>query len=250
MAQIGYGYGSEWQLLRMLGHHRVYFFHELKKQLGLSSDSEIHWLDYGFDNNNMISGDKEYKKREFFEAIPEIFTPEVMAEFGKDDFGKILNQNWDGIFWIDKTVYLVEAKAHTEEIESDCEATSKTSISKIDSCFEKTRKSFNISSTNDWKKKYYQMANRIAFLYLLKKHNIEARLVNIYFVDGYEKKVVPPDSDKFRIIKNKNASIEDWKKAIKEEEDYLGISNLINDKKIFSVFVNCKGENEWLEVKS
>ena len=56
MAQIGYGYGSEWQLLKMLGHHRVYFFHELKKQLGLSSDSEIHWLDYGFDNS-MISGE-------------------------------------------------------------------------------------------------------------------------------------------------------------------------------------------------
>ena len=248
MAQIGYGYGSEWQLLRMLGHHRAYFFQELKKQLGLSSDSEIHWLDYGFDNS-MISGDKEYKQREFFEAIPEIFTPEVMAEFEKDDFGKNLNQNWDGIFWVGKTVYLVEAKAHTEEIKSDCGATSKKSISEIDRCLEETRNSFNISSTNDWKKTYYQMANRIVFLYLLKKHNIEARLVNIYFVDGYEKKVVPPDSDKLYIIQNKNASIEDWKKAIKKEEDYLGISNLINDKKIFSVFVNCKGVNGKLEVK-
>ena len=248
MAQIGYGYGSEWQLLRMLGHHRVYFFQELKKQIGLSSDSEIHWLDYGYDNS-MISGDKEYKKREFFKAIPEIFTPEVMAEFEKDDFGKILNQNWDGIFWVDKTVYLVEAKAHTKEIKSKCEATSKTSISEIDNCFVETRNAFNISSANDWKKTYYQMANRIAFLYLLKKHNIEARLVNIYFVDGYEKKVVPPDSDKLYIIQNKNASIEDWKKAIKEEEDYLGISNLIKDRKIFSVFVNCKGENGKKKVK-
>ena len=248
MAQIGYGYGSEWQLLRMLGHHRAYFFQELKKQLGLSSDSEIHWLDYGFDNS-MISGDKEYKQREFFEVIPEIFTPKVMAEFEKDDFGEILNQNWDGIFWVGKTVYLVEAKAHTEEIKSDCGAKSKSSISEIDRCFEDTRNSFNISSTNDWKKTYYQMANRIVFLYLLKKHNIEARLVNIYFVDGYEKKVVPPVSDKLYIIQNKNASIEDWKKAIKKEEDYLGISNLINDKKIFSVFVNCKGVNGKLEVK-
>lgn len=248
MAQIGYGYGSEWQLLRMLGHHRVYFFQELKKQLGLSSGSEIHWLDYGFDNSN-ISGDKEYKQREFFEAIPEIFTPEVLAEFEKDDFRKILNQNWDGIFWVDKAVYLVEAKAHTEEIKSHYGATKKSSISEIDRCLEETRKSFNISSTNDWKKTYYQMANRIAFLHLLEKHNIKARLVNIYFVNGYEKKVVPPVSGKSYIIQNKNASIEDWEKAIKEEEDYLGISNLINSKKIFSVFVNCKGVNGKLEVK-
>lgn len=247
MAQIGYGYGSEWQLLRMLGHHRAYFFQDLKKQIGLSPDSEIHWLDYGFDNS-MISGDKEYKQREFFESIPKIFTPEVMAEFEKDDFGEILNQNWDGIFWVDKTVYLVEAKAHTEEIKSDCKATSKSAISKIDWCFEETKHSFNILSTNDWKRNYYQMANRIVFLYLLKKHNIEARLVNIYFVDGYEKKVVPPVSDKLYIIQNKNASKEDWEKNIKKEEDYLGISNL-NDKWIFSVFVDCKGVNGKKKVK-
>lgn len=25
MGKIGFGYGSEWQLLRMLGRHRVYF---------------------------------------------------------------------------------------------------------------------------------------------------------------------------------------------------------------------------------
>ena len=67
MAQIGYGYGSEWQLLRMLGHHREYFFKELRNQLQLPPDAEIHWLDYGFDDA-MVSGDKEYKKRDFFEA--------------------------------------------------------------------------------------------------------------------------------------------------------------------------------------
>lgn len=238
MAQIGHGYGSEWQLLRMLGHHREYFFKELRKQLHLTPDAEIHWLDYGFDDS-MVSGDKEYKKREFFEMIPEIFTPEILSEFKKDKFGSKLNQNWDGIFWVGNVVYLVEAKAHIKEIFSDCQSDNRNSLSVIEGNFKETRDFFNIPCDNDWKKTYYQMANRVAFLKLLKSHNIEARLVNIYFVDGYEKKIKDPDSDKYYTIQNKNTSIEEWGKAIKEEENYLGISGLI-DKTIFPVYVNCK----------
>ena len=240
MAQIGHGYGSEWQLLRMLGHHREYFFNELREQLNLSQDAEIHWLDYGFDESN-VSGDKEYKQREFFKDIPKIFTPEVLNEFKKDNFGTILKQNWDGIFWVDKTVYLVEAKAHKKEIISDCQAESKKSIGIIEHDLKETREWFGISSDNDWKKTYYQMANRLAFLKLLLSHGIEAKLVNIYFIDGYEKKVKDPDSDKYYTIQNKNTSQEIWEKAILEEENYLGISELRN-KYIFPVFVNCKKE--------
>lgn len=242
MAQIGYGYGSEWQLLRMLGHHRNYFFKELRRQLNLPQDAEIHWLDYGFDESN-ISGDKKYKKREFFEAIPEIFTPEIISSFNEDKFGDKLNQNWDGIFWVDKTVYLVEAKAHINEIISDCQSDNQKSLSIIEEYFQKTKECFDVSSDNDWKKTYYQMANRIAFLKLLQSHKIEARLVNIYFVDGYEKKVKDPDSEKFYTIQNKNTSKDKWDKALADEEKYLGISGLIN-KLILPVFINCKKDNQ------
>ena len=241
MAQIGHGYGSEWQLLRMLGHHRDYFFKELRRQLHLPQGAEIHWLDYGFDKSN-VSGDKEYKKREFFKAIPEIFTPEVISDFNEDDFGAKLNQNWDGIFWVDKTVYLVEAKAHVKEIISDCQSDKEQSLSIIEGYFKKTREDLDISSNNDWKKVYYQMANRVAFLNLLLSHDIEAKLVNIYFVNGYEKKVKDPESDKYYTIQNKNTSVEDWKNAIIEEESYLGITELRN-KIIFPVFINCKEEH-------
>ncbi len=242
MAEIGLGYGSEWQLLRMLGHHREYFFKELRSQLHLPQDSEIHWLDYGFDEKK-VSGDKEYIKRGFFEKIPEIFTPKIIADIDKDRFGIKLNQNWDGIFWVGKVVYLVEAKAHIKELFSDCQSDNKNSLSVIDGYFKETREFFNISSNNDWKKTYYQMANRVAFLKLLKSHNVEAKLVNIYFIDGYEKKVKDPESDKYYTIPNphKNPSQEDWEKAITKEEEYLGISKFRN-KMIFPVFVNCKKE--------
>lgn len=240
MTQIGYGYGSEWQLLRMLGHHRDYFFKELRKQLHLSQDAEIHWLDYGFDESGtIVSGDKEHKKREFFEAIPEIFTPEVISDFNKDKFGTKLNQNWDGIFWVDKTVYLVEAKAHVKEIFSNIQSDKERSLSIIEEYFKETKEWFSISSDNDWKKVYYQMANRVAFLKLLHSHGIEAKLVNLYFVNGYEKRVKDPDSDKYHIIPNKKTSVEEWEKVIIEEENYLGISGLKN-KSIFHVFIECK----------
>lgn len=88
------------------------------------------------------------------------------------------------------------------------------------------------------------MANRVAFLKLLQAHGVEARLVNIYFVDGYEKKVKYSDSDKYKTIQNKNTSVDEWKEAIMHEEQYLGISNL-KDKMIFPVFVSCKKEESF-----
>lgn len=231
MAQIGHGYGSEWQLLRMLGHHREYFFKELRSQIGLPDNVEIHWLDYPWDNKS-ISGDGEYIKRDFFEKIPEIFTEEVMSKFEKDKFGEKLEQHWDGIFWVKDTIYIVEAKAYLKEIESNCGAGKKSS-SIIEGYFKETREYFEISSANDWTKIYYQMANRLAFLKLLQSHGVKAKLVNIYFVNGYERKI------KGDIIENKNTTKEQWKKDIEKEETYLGISKLVR-KDIFHVFINCK----------
>jgi len=45
MAKIGYGYGSEWHLLRYLGYHRNYLNQEIDNQLGLQV---IKWLDFNF----------------------------------------------------------------------------------------------------------------------------------------------------------------------------------------------------------
>lgn len=238
MAQIGCGYGSEWQLLRMLGHHRDMFYSELKKQMDIPKEAQIQWLDYDFDGSN-ISGDKEYKQRGFFRKIPNIFTPEIIENIKKDAFGSKLKQNWDGIFWVNKTVYLVEAKAHLGEIRSDCHAKSKKSILLIDKYFQETKRWFKISSNNDWKKTYYQMANRVAFLKLLLSHNVEARLVNIYFVDGYERRARHTDSKKYYTVQNKNVSIQNWKEVIFEEERYLGVTDLTG-RYIYTVFINCK----------
>lgn len=43
MAQIGYGYGSEFQLLRFLGHHRNVLEEAIRKVIG-DSDGSFYWL--------------------------------------------------------------------------------------------------------------------------------------------------------------------------------------------------------------
>ena len=50
MGKIGYGYGSEWQLMRFLGHHRNRLDEEIKKQIGEKGD--LHWLDFNFSDSD------------------------------------------------------------------------------------------------------------------------------------------------------------------------------------------------------
>ena len=44
MAEMGLGYGSEYQLLRYLGHHRIELNEVIKANTRLCG--EIHWLDF------------------------------------------------------------------------------------------------------------------------------------------------------------------------------------------------------------
>ena len=56
MAEIGLGYGSEFQLMRFLGHHR----NELYKLIheATHTSEPIEWMDYPYENER-ISGDGE-----------------------------------------------------------------------------------------------------------------------------------------------------------------------------------------------
>ena len=44
MAEMALGYGSEYQLLRYLGHHRNFLDSKIKE--ATKSDSPIEWMDY------------------------------------------------------------------------------------------------------------------------------------------------------------------------------------------------------------
>ncbi len=179
MAEMALGYGSEFQLLRYLGHHRKFLNDEIRKVIG---DGPIEWIDYPVQLNR-DSRDGELCGIDCFEDL--------------SNYNAILNEwnhfwpksgsahNWDGIFKQNGIWYFVEAKANLEEAEQKCTAKSTDSIKTIINAFEET--CGNRYLAEKWQKSdCYQLANRLAFVHFCKKVGIEAKLLYISFINGYE----------------------------------------------------------------
>lgn len=231
MAEMGYGYGSEYQLLRILGHHQNWINDKIKNILDISED--IFWFDYPVDSNR-LSLDGEYKGIQFLKKHPNY--NEICKKW-KEFWPQTGNaQNWDGICQIGNTYILIEAKARLGEIESNTGA-SEQSLNLIQNSFNKTKEHYDIKSDKDWGKKYYQMANRLAFVYFLKSCGIEAKLLDIYFINGYIDK--SKKSNNKNIVDSNNVNnIKDWESVIEQEYLYLGLNNL-SKSDVKSLFINC-----------
>ena len=92
MGKIGYGYGSEWHLMRLLGRHKAYFDRFVH---GSTGASEVSWLDFLF-NNSKPWFDNEFKGHEFIES-------QEILSFWKSFLPNTENvPNWDtkGIIWV------------------------------------------------------------------------------------------------------------------------------------------------------
>lgn len=80
-------------------------------------------------------------------------------------------------------VLLVEAKAHPAESRSNCAARDPASIAQIDAALGKVQR-FMGAEGADWKTGAYQLANRLAFLYLLNEElQIPTWLALVHFVE-------------------------------------------------------------------
>ena len=96
---------------------------------------------------------------------------------------------WDGIGIVEgfeqKGLILVEAKSHLRETHSKIKATSPNSISQITKTITLTQAQLgSTTSQTPWLNEYYQLANRLAYLYLLNsKLQIPTWLVLIQFID-------------------------------------------------------------------
>ena len=100
---LALGYGSKYQLLRMLGWHRNDFNSKIKSVLGL--DEDINWLDFQYDG----PCDKELLNLDF---IPNL--NDEWKKYWSCGSGGI---NWDAVgITTGGTYILVEAKAHLKEM--------------------------------------------------------------------------------------------------------------------------------------
>lgn len=222
MAQIGHGYGSEYQLLRFLGHHRIEFEDIISKVIG---KGEFYWEDFEYaDPNKVISGDKELSGLSFLEKLFPIQYPAIKKEYDnyitKSDW-----QSWDAVFRHNDILYLVEAKAHKEELSSGKEEHGGKSKKEILRFF--TEQLPELPVTETWLRNYYQLANRLATAALLNKHGIKTKVLYIYFVNGYRKRIVEKVNRSEKIVEtyNLNAEREEFEKAIKDELGTLGIDH-------------------------
>ena len=225
MGEMALGYGSEFHLLRFMGRHRNYFDKEVMKLIGCQN---IEWLDFTFNKNKNIP-DSELKGLSFLENDS---NSKTIIDNYKNEWPQTGNSmNWDAIGYFlsngNKTWILVEAKAHLGELNQNCSA-SDNSLKKIEISLNKAFDNLKIErhKNNSLIKTYYQMANRLYILDLLKRHKINAVLLNIYFT-----------GDLFSPSRKSPKDISGWLPKIKEMKEYLNItdSNLLG---IYDLFLN------------
>ena len=229
MGEMGLGYGSEYQLLRFLGHHRNYLNGRIQEILG--TQEEIHWLDYP-SNYGKASLDAEWVGIECFKDEPNF--DEIRQWWDNFWPSKTKAQNWDGIFRVGSKWYFVEAKAHEEETRSSCKASDPKSVEMINQAFGKVAAHYKSSKGNEWASadcKSYQLANRLAFIYFCRENGIDAALLYISFLNGYDK---PGEKGRKNIT-----TIAEWERIWQDEFDELGIDMKAVEGSWYNLCIDC-----------
>jgi hypothetical protein len=196
---IGYGYGSEWHMLRYLGYHRKALNTAVEE---LTGSAFVEWLDVPFNCQKKFLDD-EWKGLDF---LPDDSIAKSEWQNFWPQTGNV--QNWDALGTLqkgaDKELLLVEAKAHLGEIRSQCEAKEVGGKPLIEKALDEAKLAFGASKERDWLQPYYQYCNRLATLYFLVKHGIRVRLIFIYFLkDKRQNAVCPQKEEEWKIELNK-----------------------------------------------
>lgn len=153
---------------------------------------------------------------EYYEYRDNFLSAFDLADHHKKDvrsFWPRQSPQWDGLAVVggrksELGYLLVEAKAHPEEANSSMGAKADESISKIERAFTETQQYMRLPEA-DWTKGYYQLGNRIAFLYLMNvRLGVPTWLVLVNFLDD---------------TKYKPTKSADWVKAEREMFTHLGL---------------------------
>jgi hypothetical protein len=231
MAKIGYGYGSECHLLRWMGRHRKAFDKTMLNTVGTSSnEKEIEWLDFGFSKEVRKWFDAELKGLEFID------NKDIVSDWRNKWPTTGEQPNWDAVGLLTSTkdsideqeIVLVEAKAHTREVHSHCQAESLVSIKKITDTFKETAEDLNCKFDEEvWMQTYYQLANRLAIYNFLKRKNLNPHLVLLYFVGDMvgKKQDCPTDAS-------------GWMNALAKQDKAMGIEHLYETEQIHKLFLH------------
>ena len=123
---------------------------------------------------------REYRDQPFLDRLDISLPRRTLADFWPRG-----GPHWDALGLSNSNEpVLVEAKGHIAEIISTPSgATAEASRTAIAAALAETAEFLGAKSTCDWSGTFYQYANRLAHLYLLREVNgIPAWLVNVYFI--------------------------------------------------------------------
>ena len=124
----------------------------------------------------------EYRDAEFLERIGAANLADELRSFWPRR-----GPQWDALARTDSgEVLLVEAKAHIGEVCSTPAKASDASRQQIEAALKKTASFLNAKPRAPWATCFYQLTNRIAHLYFLRKHRVPAWLVLVNFLNDGE----------------------------------------------------------------
>ena len=216
---LALGYGSKYQLLRMLGWHRDDFNSKVKKALNM--ENNIHWYDFKYDK----ACDKELLNLEF---IPEL--DEEWKQYWACGRGGV---NWDAVGVTgDGTYILVEAKAHPSEMINSAACKGKSlanNTAKIAKFIEKHKIN---AKAEEWLNDYYQLANRLVIADFLQTKGCKVKLLYVLFENGYE----------FNCSKKDSAKKDDWNAEIERELNAMKIKGTTAENLLNWCIINSKPE--------
>ncbi len=176
---------------------------DLRRQLELSDKDSITWLSPLEDD-----GYAEYRDKAFLERLSVHLDIRDLKSFWPRG-GPV----WDGLAQTSRgDIILVEAKSHIPELVSSCQAEG-PALELIKNSLAETAAFYGADSAAGWLEGYYQYANRLAHLYLLRHVNkVPAWLVFVCFVNDFD--MAGP------------TSADGWKSGIEDVHAHLGIKRV------------------------
>ena len=149
----------------------------IKSALVLPGEENIEWL-----SPLKRFGYTEYRDQAFLNALNI-----KLDKFSLVQFWPKRGPRWDGLGRSSSgKLFLVEAKSHIPELFSSMSTKSEKSARKIHDSLEATQTYLGVDTNVDWSQYFYQYANRIAHLYLLRKNDFQGYLVNVFFLNDAE----------------------------------------------------------------
>ena len=163
--------GSLKWIQRLVEHHPSALDNALRVAGALSNGQHLVWISPLHEDNWA-----EYRDVQWLTKIGQVHLSPILKKFWPSH-----GPQWDALAKDEAgRVFLFESKAHSNEMSSTCKA-GITSKRLITNSLDHAKSQIGAKADADWLCGYYQYANRLAHLYMLREHGIDAWMVFLYF---------------------------------------------------------------------